>query len=199
MTGRVHRESAQRRKEALLRAAVEIVADSGPGAATHRAIAGRAGLPPATTSYFFSSIDDLLTEATRHFAAEQAQAYDALTAEMEGADPSAFLERFVAALMSSDRTVELAQVEAYLHAARDPAVRAGAAEVMEAFERTARAALAALGVPDPARHTRTLTAFVDGFILQHLANPRPDDEAQLRAGLSTLLAAAQASVPAGRR
>jgi DNA-binding transcriptional regulator YbjK len=193
MAARVHRESAQRRREALLRAAVEIVAESGTGAATHRAIAARAGLPPATTSYFFESIDALLVEATRHFTAEQAIAYENLAVELVDARPSEFAARFAAALMASDRTVELAQVEAYLHAARDPAVRPGAAEVMAAFERAAIVALTALGVADPPRYSRTFMAFVDGFILQHLANPQPDDEARLRDGLDALFVAAQRS------
>lgn len=193
MAGRVHRESAQRRREALLRAAIEIVAESGTGAATHRAIAARAGLPLATTSYFFASIDDLLVEATRHFTAEQAVAYEALAEELVDAPRSEFAARFAAALMAADRTVELAQVEAYLHAARDPAVRPGAAEVMAAFERATIAALAAVDVADPPRHARTFMAFVDGFILQHLANPQRDDEDRLREGLDALFVAAQRS------
>jgi DNA-binding transcriptional regulator YbjK len=199
MAERVHRESAQRRREALLRAAVEIVAESGTGAATHRAIASRAGLPPATPSYFFSSIDDLLVEATRHFTAQQAVAYEALAAELADAPSAEFAARFAAALMGSDRTIELAQIEAYLHAARDPAVRPGAADVMAAFERATEAALAAAGAADPSRHARTFMAFVDGFILQHLANPQPDDEDRLRDGLEDLFAAAQPTTVGGAR
>ena len=37
----------------------------GAGAVTHRAVAARAGVPLSTTSYFFSSIDELVTEALR--------------------------------------------------------------------------------------------------------------------------------------
>lgn len=199
MTVRVHRASAQRRREAILRAAIEIVAESGPGAATHRAVAARAGLPPATTSYFFASIDDLLVEATRHFTAEQALTYEALAAELVDAPASEFAARFAAALMGADRTIELAQVEAYLHAARNPAVRPAAADVMAAFERSTVASLTAAGVADPHRHARNLMAYVDGFILQHLADPRPDDEARLRAGLEDLFGAARATTTGGRR
>jgi DNA-binding transcriptional regulator YbjK len=195
----VHRESAQRRRDAILRAAVELVAESGTGAATHRAIAKRAGLPPATTSYFFASIDDLLVEATRHFTSEQAVTYEALAAELVDAPRSEFAERFAGALMGSDRIVELAQVEAYLHAARDPNVRPAAAAVMAAFEQSTVAALTAVGIVEPERHARTFMAFVDGFLLQHLANPQPDDEARLRDGLEDLFSAAQRSTAGGRR
>ncbi len=198
MPGRVHRESAQRRREALLargrrdRRRVRYGRRHPP---RHRR---RAGLPLATTSYFFASIDDLLVEATRHFTAEQAVAYEALAEELVDAPRSEFAARFAAALMAADRTVELAQVEAYLHAARDPAVRPGAAEVMAAFERATIAALAAVDVADPPRHARTFMAFVDGFVLQHLANPQSDDEDRLREGLDALFVAAQRSRVGGR-
>jgi len=190
MAARIHRESAQRRREALLRAAIELVAESGTGAATHRAIANRAGVPLATTSYFFDSIDDLLAEATLYFTADQATAYEALAAELEGAPPALISAQFAAALMGSDRTVELAQVEAYLHAARDPALRPATAAVMAAFEHSTVVALEAAGIAEPARLARTVVALVDGFMLQHLANPRPDDEEQLRDALDALVAAA---------
>jgi hypothetical protein len=42
-------------------------------------------------------------------------------------------------------------------------------------------------------------AFVDGFLLQHLANPHPDDEARLRDGLQDLFAAAQPTTLGGAR
>ena len=60
---------------------------------------------------------------------------------------------------------------------------------MAAFEQATIAALAAVGVVDSAHYARTFMAFVDGFILQHLANPRPDDEEMLRVGLDALFAA----------
>ena len=59
---RTHRASAQRRRAALLDAAAELAAEIGAGAVTHRAVAARAGVPLSTTSYFFGSIDELVTE-----------------------------------------------------------------------------------------------------------------------------------------
>ena len=58
---KAHRASAQRRRVALLEAAAELAAETGAGAVTHRAVAARAGVPLSTTSYFFSSIDELVT------------------------------------------------------------------------------------------------------------------------------------------
>ena len=47
--------SRQRRDE-LLAATIELFAEGGSRAVTHRAVARRAGLPPATTTYYFSSM-----------------------------------------------------------------------------------------------------------------------------------------------
>ena len=54
--------SRQRRDE-LLAATIELFAEGGSRAVTHRAVARRAGLPPATTTYYFASIEELLREA----------------------------------------------------------------------------------------------------------------------------------------
>ena len=51
-------------------ATIELFAEGGSRMVTHRAVARRAGLPPATTTYYFASIEDLLREAlAAHIAA----------------------------------------------------------------------------------------------------------------------------------
>ena len=50
-------------RDELLAATIELFAEGGSRAVTHRAVARRAGLPPATTTYYFASIEDLLREA----------------------------------------------------------------------------------------------------------------------------------------
>ena len=51
------------RREALLEAVLTIVAETGPDAVTHRRVAEVAGLPLASTTYWFESKDHLLTAA----------------------------------------------------------------------------------------------------------------------------------------
>src|SRR5262245_49447260 len=65
----------QRRREALLRAAVEVIAEKGYAGVTHRAVAERAGVPMATTSYFFSSIHELVQEAAAQYHSQQLEDY----------------------------------------------------------------------------------------------------------------------------
>ena len=184
------RPSAERRRDALLRAAMEIVAESGTTAATHRAIASRAGLPLATTSYFFSSIDELLEEATRRFTSDRASELDAVSRaipDRASYDDTAAL--FAEVLLTGDRMVELAQIEAYLHAARSSHLREAVAEAMSAFERAAETALAAAGAQRPRAGARAFMAMVDGFVLEHLARPDEYDRIVFQEALRSLFIA----------
>lgn len=197
---RTHRaDSALRRRDDLLRAATEIVGEQGASAATHRAVAARAGLPPATTTYFFSSIAELIAEALRTFVAERTVAVSDLTARFaDERRPPGIDEAFASLLLTGDRVSELAQIEAYLHAARGPDLGPAVAEAMAAFEQAAEAALRAAGSPRAADGARAFVALTDGFVLQHLANPRPDDEQVFLDALRSLFAAyAGEPVPAG--
>src|SRR5271166_2972002 len=51
------------RREALLDAALRILAETGADAVTHRRVAEVAGLPLASTTYWFTSKEHLLTAA----------------------------------------------------------------------------------------------------------------------------------------
>ena len=188
---RTHRPSAQRRRDALLEATTQIAGESGVGAATHRAVAARAGVPPATTSYFFSSIDELVEEALRAFVAARTEELTAVLAELEAATIDEVAEVFASVLLAGDRTAELVQIEAYLHAARGEGLRGAVADAMAAFEGAAEAALRQVGAKDPAAGARRFMALSDGFVLQHLANPRPEDEAELAAALRALFLGGQ--------
>lgn len=183
---RTHRPSAQLRRDALLRAATEIAGESGVGAATHRGVAARAGLPPATTSYFFGSIDEMVEEALGAFVAARTDEFSALLADLEAATIDDVADAFAAVLLAGDRTSELVQIEAYLHAARSEGLRGPVAAAMAGFEAAAEAALRHVGAKDPRAGARRFMALSDGFVLQHLANPRPDDEAELAAALRAL-------------
>jgi DNA-binding transcriptional regulator YbjK len=83
MTSRV--EPVQRRsrdrRELLLRAAVDLLADGGPKAVTHRAVAARAGVPQASTTYYFASIQELTDEALRLHLSERTSELQAMITE----------------------------------------------------------------------------------------------------------------------
>lgn len=56
----------ERRRYALVSAAAELLGEGGFEAVRHRAVARRAGLPLASTTYYFSSLDDLIASAVDH-------------------------------------------------------------------------------------------------------------------------------------
>src|SRR4051812_23481014 len=56
----------ERRRAALVEAAAELLVEGGFEAVRHRAVAERAGLPLASTTYYFDSLDDLIAAAVEH-------------------------------------------------------------------------------------------------------------------------------------
>lgn len=61
-----------RRRARLVEAAAELLMAGGVDAVRHRAVAERAGLPLASTTYYFGSLDDLLAAAVTHVSATDA-------------------------------------------------------------------------------------------------------------------------------
>ncbi|MFL6143395.1 MAG: TetR/AcrR family transcriptional regulator [Labedaea sp.] len=53
----------ERRRQALVEAAAALLMEGGFEAVRHRAVAERAGLPLASTTYYFESLDELVTAA----------------------------------------------------------------------------------------------------------------------------------------
>ncbi|MBS1691986.1 MAG: TetR family transcriptional regulator [Actinobacteria bacterium] len=56
----------ERRRYALVSAAADLLCEGGFDAVRHRAVARRAGLPLASTTYYFSSLEDLVASAVEH-------------------------------------------------------------------------------------------------------------------------------------
>ena len=56
----------ERRRQALVAAAAQLLSEGGFDAVRHRAVAERAGLPLASTTYYFSSLDELIAAAVEY-------------------------------------------------------------------------------------------------------------------------------------
>ncbi|OLF13249.1 TetR/AcrR family transcriptional regulator [Actinophytocola xanthii] len=56
----------ERRRQALVEAAAELLVERGFDAVRHRAVAERAGLPLSSTTYYFGSLDELVAAAVEH-------------------------------------------------------------------------------------------------------------------------------------
>jgi DNA-binding transcriptional regulator YbjK len=125
-----------RRQYALVSAAAELLCEGGFDAVRHRAVARRAGLPLAATTYYFSSLDDLIVKAVEHVGALEAQQLRERVAELSrrrrGAE--ATVDVLVDLLVGDDPCVGenpekqaseqlISRYERYIACARQPALR----------------------------------------------------------------------------
>ncbi|OHU80946.1 TetR/AcrR family transcriptional regulator, partial [Mycobacterium talmoniae] len=120
----------ERRRYALVSAAAELLREGGFEAVRHRAVARRAGLPLASTTYYFSSLDDLIASAVDHIGmlevAQLRARVAGLSKRRRGAETTADL--LVDLLVGEDRgsllTEQLiSRYERYIACARLPALR----------------------------------------------------------------------------
>jgi len=183
-------ERSQRRRDALLRAAVELISESGPQAVTHRAVAARAGVPASTAGYFFASIDDLSAEALRLHTAQSAAEFRALgQAAAQGRRRSA--DKLIEAIAQhrDDTEQALAQVAMYLDASRNPAMRGPVAEAFETYRELTETLLTNDGMPRARAAASGFVALLDGFMLHTLAKPDDPPSAKVIAdALNALMA-----------
>ena len=92
------REPEEKRREQLMQAALDLIAEGGPQAATVRAIAARAGVTPGLIRHYFQTKEALTRAAYRHLMdGMTAQSAEELTSSL--AEPKARLAAFVAASM----------------------------------------------------------------------------------------------------
>lgn len=120
----------ERRRYALVRAAAELLCEGGFEAVRHRAVAQRAGLPLASTTYYFASLDDLIVAAVEHIgmveAAVMRSRIEALSRRRRG--PESTAEALVDLLVDDipghpggDQLIS--RYERYIACARQPALR----------------------------------------------------------------------------
>lgn len=169
-TTKVRRAHGERRHRELLEAALTVIDERGVQGTTHRAVAEAAGVPLATTTYYFSSIDQLLEQALELFVAEETTRLRALAEQLRKttASPLAIAELFARELVEgSTWRVPLVRVqfELYVEAARRPGLRAAAQQSVATYVEVCEAALRAAGAPRAAEGARRFVALADGHSL----------------------------------
>jgi TetR/AcrR family transcriptional regulator, regulator of biofilm formation and stress response len=171
-------ERSRRRREVIVQATIELIAEGGPKAVTHRAVSARAGLPPASAGYYFKTVDDLIEAALRQYTRQRmrelTQLFDEAVAGV--VDPLEVGERIATALVRGTNRDSVCQYEVYLEAARNPALRDAVDSTMAGFEQVAAERLRALGVRSPRLAAKAFVAVADGFALHRLAAPLPVQE-----------------------
>ena len=178
----------ERRRQAILEAALRLISQHGVGALTHRAVAEEAGVPLASTTYYFDSLDELLEGALQLFVDEEATRLTALAERLQGQElPPVEIARLFQAELEPDA----AQFELYVEAARRPSLREVARSSIEMYARVAATALSAAGLDEPAIDPRAFVALFDGYGLHRIAGC---DDQGLEDALLALWAAATRAI-----
>ncbi|MFD5316018.1 TetR/AcrR family transcriptional regulator [Streptomyces sp. NPDC127098] len=175
------------RRDRIVEAALDVIAEHGVTGATQRRVAEAAGVPLGSMTYYFEGRQQLLVEAFTRLAQSMSARYrrllDAAETVQEARD--AVVEIICGPLWGSPRDLVLSY-ELYAFAARDPALLG----VIRSWMRASRAALSRHFDP---RTARALDALVEGFsIHNHL-----DDEPMSREDIAAVVRAVSAG-PAPR-
>lgn len=176
----------ERRRFALVRAAADLLCEGGFEAVTHRTVAERAGLPLASTTYYFSSLEELIETAVDHLGtAEVARLRDRvkeLPRRRRGAEAAA--ELLVDLLAGEEHREQLiSRYERTRYSARHPAMRGVEARLLQQRVDAVREAMIRSG-----RHARPdmMTALlysVDGAVVTALVDDRDGPRESVRATL----------------
>jgi len=164
-------ERGEASRDALLDAAMELVAERGLAGLSHRAVAERAGVSSGMTSYFFASLDELGREAIiRNYAvhiADLRAVIDDLTATH--ASPALIVRAAANILTAISEQVMLAHAEVCLNAARRDDLRDALRPMLSTLRELAEATADVIGIEDRAAFGRSASAIVDGIQLRRLA------------------------------
>ncbi|WHP19186.1 hypothetical protein [Cellulomonas sp. ES6] len=162
----------ERRREQLARAAADLVREQGPAALSHRAVAARAGLPLAATTYYYRGLDDLAAAAGSALVADWVAHADGVLRRVRSApapDPVAAVVEAV--LPPGDDAAVRAHYEQLLAAARVPALAAAIGAGRARLDAVLERLLDALGLRDVA--AGTALAVVDGAVVAAASEGRP--------------------------
>jgi DNA-binding transcriptional regulator YbjK len=180
----------ERRRYALVSAAADLLCEGGFDAVRHRAVARRAGLPLASTTYYFSSLDDLVERAVEYAGIREAEQLGdrvaALSRRRRGAESTAdVLVDLLVGDGPGTRVSEqlISRYERYIACARQPALRDVQRRIMkqrteavvEVVERSGRAVRAEL--------MTALVCAVDGAVVASLVGVGDGPRAAARATL----------------
>jgi DNA-binding transcriptional regulator YbjK len=185
----------ERRRQALVEAATELLVDGGFDAIRHRAVAERAGLPLSSTTYYFDSLDDLVAAAVEHHGRGElirgAELLAALPTRSRGVD--AVVDLVLDQLLgpaAGDRDAELVllRYERLVATFRRPYLRPLMHTLGAELRGLLHEVLTRSGIEADARRIEHLIALVDGAVVNALIEIDQDPRGVARRMLREFLA-----------
>jgi DNA-binding transcriptional regulator YbjK len=168
------------RRDRIIDACLDVIAEVGVAGTSHRRVAAEAGVPLGSMTYHFAGIDELLHEAFTRFARSVSDRFDermAAAGDLEAAT-RAVADRITTDTLAIRRDLVLAQ-ELYTLAAREPGFR----RITNAWTARSRAALERHFDPTTAR---LLDALVEGLTLHRALDTEPHDPAVVREAIARI-------------
>ncbi len=184
----------ERRRQALVEAAAALLVEGGFDAVRHRAVAERAGLPLASTTYYFDSLDELITAAVEHHGRQELDRGRALLERLpkrsRGLDSviDLVLDQLLGPPAGDlDAELVLLRYERLVATFRRPYLRPMMQELGAELRGLLLEVFARCGADVDARRLEQLIALVDGAVVNALIEINPDPRAVARRMLRELL------------
>jgi DNA-binding transcriptional regulator YbjK len=176
----------ERRRYALVRAAAELLCEGGFEAVRHRAVADRAGIPLASTTYYFSSLDELIENAVEYLGAGEVAALRTRLRELprrrRGAEAAADV---LVDLLAAETTREqlISRYERYIACARHPGLRGVERRLLKQRVDAVGEAMARSGRLSRSDMMTALLYAVDGAVVSALVGDGSGPRESVRATL----------------
>lgn len=180
----------EQRRNDIIAATLRVIEHDGVAGVSHRTVAHEADVPTTSTTYHFSSLDDLLIatliSCARDMASEvywmidRARSREGLRRAGEGELSAADeVSALLAEALGPRRGRTMAEYELYLLAARRPELRPAARRWLDVLTSMVR--------HDDEVAFRVFLAGIDGLLMQGLIDDEPPSAAELRPVVEYLL------------
>ncbi|MFD7703592.1 TetR/AcrR family transcriptional regulator [Streptomyces caelestis] len=170
------------RRERILAAALDLIAEEGVAGVSHRKIAARARVPLGSMTYHFTGIDDLLLQAFTGYADHVVDVFEQHLGGATTADEAReAVTDLIHTLSENPRRDLILTQELYTLAARHEPYRALCARWM-------RRSRTLLEHHFPASTARRLDALIEGLTLHRALDDTPSDRALTREAVARITA-----------
>jgi DNA-binding transcriptional regulator YbjK len=169
------------RRNLLLQTTLRLIGEQGIAAVNHRSVAKAADVPLGSTTYWFGSRQEMLTEALREFVSAENATLEFRLGDIRRDDLriDELVDAFTAHLMAQlgeDRWRTVAQYTLMQEAIRDPDLEAICREWTEAWTAALVPLFERLGADDPELESGAFLALLDGLLINQLATPDREPE-----------------------
>jgi DNA-binding transcriptional regulator YbjK len=176
MEAKARRRIDPRRRERILDGVLQAIAVHGVEGLTHRRVADAAKVPVAATTYYFTTLEEMLEAALRAATERDIAMLRVAFADAALTDVPALLLGYVQTALREDRARLVVLAELYVAALRRPVLR----DLVKTWEQT----WAELLMPAYGAAAGTVSTSIGGVLIRALVL---DEDHEATAGLSILL------------